>query len=333
MMRRSRIHPPNGGRGQTRGWHGGGHGGDIAICICHQLFRIAMTTENAKKPNGQIIAAENELFILGYLHQFGWLRTRDLASLGWPGAASTESAISMAQRTLKRLKDSRQVLHKLAPDGATVYALALSGAKRLNEEWGTEAHSGKDLLRELGNYEHRCAANQFAINRILTSDQKVWTEREIQSGQAPIRTVIHKVPDGLVDITEEINREFHFALAWVEIERGYKNNRDFNKMMHFAFDVLGFLDSTGRPSSKMYEVLITNVGKEVNIGEVIIQVANAAQRDRIIEAVRNAHSTRPYDYGWQHIFHNLYLCTSQSAALYRIGPLLGFAEDDAEDEE
>ena len=276
------------------------------------------TTENEKKPNGQLVAAENELYILRCLHKFGWLRTRDLARLSWPGAASSDSAIAMAQRTLRRLKNSRQVLHRIAPDGAVIYALALSGAKRLGDEAGIEARSGKDLLRELGNYEHRCAANQFAINRILESDQAVWTERQIQTGQAPIRTVLHKVADGLVDITQEENKELHLVLGWVEIERGHKNIRDLNKMMQFAFFVLGPLNAEGRPLNQMFEVPVTNVDKAVHIGEVIIQADIAAQRERIINVVRTTKSSRPHDYAWEHILNNLYLCTSQSAHLYPI---------------
>ena len=290
---------------------------------CHSLICIAMTTtENEKKPNGQIVAAENELYILRCLNKFGWLRTRDLASLTWPSSASTESAIAMAQRTMKRLKETRQVLHRIAPDGATIYALALPGAKRLGDEAGIEAHSGKDLLRELGNYEHRCAANQFTINRMLDSDQQVWTEREIQTGQAPIRTVMHKVADSLVDITEEENREFHLALAWVEIERGYKNNRDFNKMMQFVFFVLGSLNPDGSPRNLMYEVHVKNTNQQVDIGEVIIQADITAQQERIINAVRTAKSSRPHDYAWHHILNNLYLCTSQSAQLYQMKTLV-----------
>ncbi len=163
------------------------------------MSNLSSTT---KAQNGQILAVQNELHILQFSHRFGWLRTRDLASLVWPNSKSIDSTISMAQRTLKRLKDSGQVLHRIAPDGATIYALALSGAWRLGDETGLPAYSGKDLVRELGNYEHRCNADIFAINQ-LRAGKSVWTEREIQAGRAPIKTVLHKVPDGLVDVTQE----------------------------------------------------------------------------------------------------------------------------------
>lgn len=285
------------------------------------------TIDNPKKPNGQIVAAQNELSILFYLHRFGWLRTRDLADLVWRKSISNESAITMAQRTLKRLKDARQVLYRIAPDGATVFALSRAGAMRLGDEKGILARSGKDLLRELGNYAHRCNANDFAINQIF-ADKNIWTEREIQAGQAPIRTVMRKVPDGLMDITEEQNREFHLALAWVEVERGYKKARDFNKMMHFAFSVLGELDSQGRPLTEMYEAYEKNVSGMVNIGDVIIQIDTKSQQERIVNAVRDTKKSRPYDYGWVNVLHGLYLCFRQGADLYRMGDLLGELESD-----
>ena len=275
------------------------------------------TTEQEKNPNGQDVAADNELHILYWLHRFGWLRTRDLASLVWYDSRSADSAISMAQRTLKRLKSSRQVLHKIAPDGATVYALALAGAKRLGDEAGIDARSGKDVLRVLGNYEHRCNANVFAINQVRAGE-KIWTEREIQSGRAPVRTVLHKVPDGLIDATNDEDKDSFLALSWVEIERGHKKADDFTKMMNFAYTVLGPLNSAGQPTNEMYDVYVKNAGKPVMIQAVIIQVANEAQRDRIIRAVRKARSSRPNDYAWWQILFNLYLCDNQSVELHPI---------------
>uniref|UniRef100_E6QX09 Uncharacterized protein n=1 Tax=mine drainage metagenome TaxID=410659 RepID=E6QX09_9ZZZZ len=281
---------------------------------CHQqlLNPMSNSSSTTKAQNGQILAVQNELHILYFLHRFGWLRTRDLAAIVWSTSESTHSAISMAQRTLKRLKDSGQVLHRIAPDGATIYSPSQSGAKRLEQNYGITARSGKDLIRELGNYEHRCNANIFAINQ-LRAGKSVWTEREIQAGRAPIKTVLHKVPDGLVDVTEEDYKGYSLTLAWVEIERGYKKAADFNKMMHFIFSVLGPLNSEGKPLNQMYQP-----ADKLCIGEVIVQTNANSQQNRIINAVRHGKTTAPYDYAWEYILNNLYLCTAQSADLHSI---------------
>jgi hypothetical protein len=66
-----------------------------------------MTTTTTQ--DGRITAQQNELDTLTYIQRFGWLRSRDIAALIWRDSKSTDSAIAMAQRTLKRLKDAGQV--------------------------------------------------------------------------------------------------------------------------------------------------------------------------------------------------------------------------------
>lgn len=255
--------------------------------------------------NGQILAIHNELQILSLLQRFGWLRTRDLAELIWHKSASANSATVMAQRTLKRLKDSVQVLNRLAPDGATIYALSQSGARRLGEETGIDARSGKDLIRELGNYEHRCLANLFAINRIHAG-QKIWTEREIQANKAPIKSILRKVPDCLIELGDG-------TLAWVEIERGYKKLVDFNKMLGFFFHVLGGLDSGGNTRSMLF-----CAATDIYIEQGIIQVISNEQSVRIINAVKHNKKMAPYDYSWGNIVNDLFLCMPNSNELIPI---------------
>jgi DNA-binding PadR family transcriptional regulator len=257
-------------------------------------------TPNAA-PDGRVTAQKNELDILTNINRFGWLRSRDLAALIWPEAKTIDSAMAMAQRTLKRLKDDGQILHRIAPDGATVYALSEAGARRLGEERGILARSGKDLIRELGNYEHRCYANIFAIHRI-TAGQRVWTEREIQTRRAPIRAVKNKIPDGLVDLTGPLHAPDITVLGWVEVERGYKKKADFDKMLAFIFHILGSLDSQGRPSDDMFCAEV-----DVYIEQAIIQIASADQLNRIVGAVRAEKLANPYGYGWQYISAQFFL--------------------------
>ncbi|WP_150568361.1 hypothetical protein [Pandoraea morbifera] len=93
------------------------------------------------KKNGRIAAAENETRVLRALHRFGWLRTRDVAALLWctpwqkhpvappsfVSVAASASGLRMAQYTLRRLADTRQVLRGRGPDGSVLYALAEAG--------------------------------------------------------------------------------------------------------------------------------------------------------------------------------------------------------------
>ena len=296
----SRIHYLTGGRAQRGHYTGGGsytHGQPPAL---NPPMKAQNTTNAA--PDGRITAQQNELDTLAYIQRFGWLRSRDLAALIWPEAKTIDSAMAMAQRTLKRIKDAGQILHRLAPDGATVYALSEAGVRRLGEERGIDARSGKDLIRELGNYEHRCHANTFAIHRI-NAGQRVWTEREIQTNRAPIRAIRSKVPDGLVDITSPLDAESTLVLAWIECERGFKKKADFDKMLRFIFNILGSLNSQGLVRNTLF-----CVAPDVYVKEVIIQVVSDAQAKRIVVAVKAAKAVTPYDYDWASILSQLFLC-------------------------
>ena len=147
--------------------------------------------------NSHVTALRNELNILTCLHRFGWLKTRQIASFVWPASADG-GGYSMAQRTLRRLKKARRVVAKIAPDGATVYALGRGGARYLNEFEGLDAKTTTDGMRTLANYIHRTRANDIAIQAIL-SGRTAWTEFEVQTGKAPVRVLRGKVPDLLLD--------------------------------------------------------------------------------------------------------------------------------------
>src|SRR5690554_722973 len=149
-----------------------------------------MTTKD-----GRAVARENEVRVLRALHRFGWLRTRDLAALGWQRwarnptsepslkpAPPTAAGVRMAQRTLRRLRAKRQVLSSRAPDGSLIYALAEAGARLLLQA-GVTAVTGKDLLRSFSaaHFRHRCIANEIAVGAVVEGF-RVATEREIAQG-------------------------------------------------------------------------------------------------------------------------------------------------------
>lgn len=188
--------------------------------------------------DGRIIAAENEAHVLRALHRFGWLRTRDLAALVWQQWQSrpadepdlrhpvaTASGLRMAQRTLRRLADVRQVLRGQAPDGSVIYALSEAGARRLQQS-SVPAATGKDLIRSFSTaqFRHRSIANEIAIGGILAV-YRVSTEREIAQDRwlGGADGVAGKKPDVLLRAGKHI--------FWTEVERSRRNARDYTKLL------------------------------------------------------------------------------------------------------
>jgi hypothetical protein len=143
----------------------------------------------------------------------------------------------MAQRTLRRLANARQVLHSQAPDGSVIYALSEAGARRLRHA-GLPAVSGKNLIRTFSSaqFRHRSIANEIAISGIV-SGYRVSTEREIAQDKwlGGADGIAGKKPDVLLRAG---NRIF-----WAEVERSRKNAKDYAKLLRWlklvAHDVGG----------------------------------------------------------------------------------------------
>lgn len=194
--------------------------------------------------DGRAIARENEIRVLRALHRFGWLRTRDVAALVWQRwarnpagepdlkpSAPTTSELRMAQRTLRRLRDKRQVLSSRAPDGSVIYALAEAGA-RLLLQIGVTAVTGKDLMRGFSSahYRHRCIANEIAVGAIIKGF-RVATEREIAQGLwlGGEDGIAGKKPDVLIRAGD--------TAWWVEVERSRKNAKDYAGLLRWLSTV------------------------------------------------------------------------------------------------
>lgn len=203
-----------------------------------------MTTTMAKARDGRVTARENELQVLRALHRFGWLRTRDLAALLWqrwakeptgePGlvpAKPTAAGLRMAQRTVRRLRETRQVLDARAPDGSIIYALAEGGVRRLKGA-GITAISGKNLMRTFSSthFRHRCIANEVAIGAIVQGF-RVSTERETAQGRwlGGESGVAGKVPDVLLRSRDRV--------WWVEVERSRKNAGEYARLLLWLGEV------------------------------------------------------------------------------------------------
>lgn len=195
--------------------------------------------------DGRAIARENEIRMLRALHRFGWMRTRDLAVLVWvtwaknpigvpdlAPVAPTASALRMAQRTLRRMRDKRLVLSHKAPDGSSIYALAEGGVRAL-EQLGIVSGSGKDLVRNssAAHYRHRCISSQIAIAAIVRG-YRVSSEREIAQGAwlGGELGIAGKRPDVLIRSAE--------TAWWVEVERSRKNATDYARLLVWLGKVL-----------------------------------------------------------------------------------------------
>lgn len=191
-----------------------------------------------RRPDGRVVAQDAERRTLRALHRFGWLRTRDLAALvhtRWaprpvaePELApivATASAVRMAQRTLRRMREARLVLSAQGPDGSTLYALAEPGVRVLRS-LGVDAASGKDAMRGIsgGYYRHRCISNEIAIAGIVQG-LRVSTEREVAQGlwAGGEAGIAGKRPDVLWR-----NRD---AWDWIEVQRSRPNARDYARLV------------------------------------------------------------------------------------------------------
>lgn len=228
--------------------------------------------------DGRIIASENETRLLRSLWRFAWLRTRDCAALraAWSRSASgeptlkapvaTASDVRMAQRTLRRLADARQVLRGQAPDGSVIYALSEAGARRLQQS-GVPAASGKDLIRTFSTaqFRHRTIANEIAISGILAG-YRVSTEREIAQDRwlGGADGLAGKKPDVLL-------RGDDGRLWLVEVERSRKNAKEYAKLLKWLSTVA--TDAASASGSKL-------LGSGLKWGKVIF-VCTPAFRARL----------------------------------------------------
>lgn len=218
-----------------------------------------------KQADGRAQARDNEMRVLRALHRFGWLRTRDIAALVWTRwagkavkapslapAVGTASAIRMAQRTLRRMRDGR-LLQAHGPDGSVVYAIAEAGARALRGA-DVPASSGKDGVRNFssGYFRHRCIANELAIAGIVQGF-RVSTEREIARGlwAGGEVGIAGKRPDALWRNGNQWD--------WFEVERSRRNSRDYATLQAWLAHLRGRL----RPG------LGADLGSGVVLGRVV----------------------------------------------------------------
>lgn len=188
--------------------------------------------------NCKLKAQYYELKVLKAIHKFGWLRSKDLAALIWSkhsyktfdeilnkGLVVSDSALRMAQRTIKRLRQQQKLLKATAIDNSEIYGLAQAGANQLRE-LEIPASSGRNLVRSVssGYFHHRRLSNEIALLCIL-GGYKVSGELEVLTGNwfAGTIGIYGKQPD----VVARQNRN----LWLIEVERSRKNQRDYDNLI------------------------------------------------------------------------------------------------------
>ena len=191
-------------------------------------------------------AREHETLMLYWLHRFGYLTAPQVAALVYPRYRQGEH---LARRVLLRLERRGVVLRRPgAPGERGYYALSQEGARVVVDVYELQAISGKDVLRQIS--PHRCYANDATIRMLRAGTKRVWTEREIQRGTAPFRSLGPKVPDALAADAEG-------GVTWVEVEASRRGGRDLQALAEWlvltAFPPgLGFLVPLDAPQDTLF---------------------------------------------------------------------------------
>lgn len=196
---------------------------------------------NNEQRDGRAIAVSAQTEVLRLLHRFGWLRTRDLASVAGRTAARAvpktvpaldapppeKADIRRMQRHLAALREHRLILSTQAPNGSVIYALSERGARAL-QGLGVQATTGKDLLRSYhaAFFLHRNVANEVAIAG-LRQGFRVSTEREIAQGRWLGGA------DGLHGKRPDVVLRAGSDCWFVEVERSHKNRSDHEHLLRF----------------------------------------------------------------------------------------------------
>lgn len=218
------------------------------------------------KKDGRAIARANEFRVLRALHRFAWLRTRDLAVLCWKqwlpkptgplnlaAVSPSDSALRMAQRTLKRLRTMRCVISAQAPDGSIVYTLAEAGVRAL-KSLGIEAASGKDLVRGFSSayFRHRCIANEIAIAGIVQGF-RVSTEREISQGMwlGGEAGILGKRPDVVLRDGKQV--------IFCEVEKSRKKMSEYQALLRWLGKIMQHHQPSARAGLLGSELILERV--------------------------------------------------------------------------
>ena len=190
---------------------------DMATTHSPAHISATATATGFRTTRDQARATEN--LILYWLHRFGYLTAHQVARLVYQQHHQGEA---LARRTLLRLERRGLVLRHRGQLGEYgYYGLTLPGARQVYDLFGLTAQSAKDVIRLPSR--HRTFANDIAISCLQTGWPKVWTEREIQTNQAPFRKIGKKIPDAAASDQEGY-------VTWVEVEASRRGGRDLQRL-------------------------------------------------------------------------------------------------------
>lgn len=186
----------------------------------------------------RLTAEKNDLQVLRELHQFGWLTTRQIARLVWPGMKQSKR---MAQRTLSRLIKARMVVLRELKYNVRAYVLSVKGAAFLRKNGVTNAYSRGGTGLSLEKPYHRAISNDYMIDKKLEIAKSVgnhlmgiFTEHEIQRQLSPRLTHPQNdslfLPDGLTFQGGDY--------SWIEVENASKSPSRLDHIIKFANIVL-----------------------------------------------------------------------------------------------
>lgn len=182
-------------------------------------FLAASTTANQDRgPRGK--AADHRLRAMIALSRLGYASSRQLARIVW--GKITASSLRQAQRMIAVLSDERLiVVRRDSMACQQMVALTASGVRWLSFEIpGDKAHA-RDWLRHA--HAHRTACN--SVFAAIGAPAYGYTELEIQSQQAPCKSLYHKVPDLLLTDSS--------GWTWIEVEHSYRSAKDFEKVIQW----------------------------------------------------------------------------------------------------
>lgn len=170
------------------------------------------------------------------LARTGYASTRQIAF--FLHGSCTESTRRMTRNTMGWLAKNKLVVSKREGTGVInvntemLFALNAAGVQAARD-LGVEPPGGKlharDYLRHA--HSHRTACNSVFAN-LAARGIEVWSELEVQSEQAPLKTHefwssdderLGKTPDLLVRRQQ--------GLAWVEVENAWRSEKDLQKMV------------------------------------------------------------------------------------------------------
>lgn len=157
---------------------------------------------------------QNDLDGLQLIHNFGWLRTRELGPLMWPNSLH---ARHQADRLVRSWRERRLIIERELPEHAGRAVVLAAKGVRLLADYGIVAKSGKDF-GEMSErqwsppmtWRHDLLATEVLVHLYLQGFE-VYPEAQIrrQAGRH------EKLPDGLAHKGEQV--------IYVEVEHARKS--------------------------------------------------------------------------------------------------------------